>query len=207
MRDSIRTVLSHSLRWRLQFPELAAQQLEVAMKKYGLRGVGIGGSCEGKELSSPEFDPFWAKAEELQALIFIHPQDSANATGIRNRVQGNGVLSNVIGNPAGNHNLPFPFDSGRNARQISKSEDLRGAWRRLVAQLRWAHRSGLPRVSQRVHENHQDEAVGIPEENLCRYDRFQSGSVAAFDRRDGRRADWVWGRIIHFRGTSRRWIT
>lgn len=83
----------------LQFPELAAQQLEVGMKKYGLRGVAIGGSCEGKELSSPEFDPFWAKAEELQALIFIHPQDSQNATGIKNRVQGNGVLSNVIGNP------------------------------------------------------------------------------------------------------------
>jgi aminocarboxymuconate-semialdehyde decarboxylase len=83
----------------LQFPELAAQQLEVGMKKYGLRGVAIGGSCEGKELSSPEFDPFWAKAEELQALIFVHPQDSQNATGIKNRVQGNGVLSNVIGNP------------------------------------------------------------------------------------------------------------
>jgi aminocarboxymuconate-semialdehyde decarboxylase len=83
----------------LQFPELAAQQLEVGMKKYGMRGAAIGGSCEGKELSSPEFDPFWAKAEELQALIFIHPQDSPNATGIKNRVQGNGVLTNVIGNP------------------------------------------------------------------------------------------------------------
>jgi len=83
----------------LQFPEMAAQQLEDGMKKYGLRGVAIGGSCQGKELSAPEFDPFWAKAEELQALIFIHPQDSPNATGIKNRVQGNGVLTNVIGNP------------------------------------------------------------------------------------------------------------
>jgi aminocarboxymuconate-semialdehyde decarboxylase len=83
----------------LQFPELAAQQMEEGMKKYGLRGVAIGGSCEGKELSSPEFDPFWAKAEELQALVFVHPQDSPNATGIRNRVKGNGVLNNVIGNP------------------------------------------------------------------------------------------------------------
>src|SRR5579863_4649614 len=83
----------------LQYPEMAAQQLETGMKKYGLRGAAIGGSCEGKELSSPEFDPFWAKAEELQALIFVHPQDSANATGVRNRVQGNGVLTNVIGNP------------------------------------------------------------------------------------------------------------
>jgi aminocarboxymuconate-semialdehyde decarboxylase len=83
----------------LQFPELAAQQLETGIKKYGLRGVAIGGSCEGKELSSPEFEPFWAKAQELQALVFIHPQDSANATGVKNRVQGNGVLTNVIGNP------------------------------------------------------------------------------------------------------------
>ena len=60
----------------LQFPELAARQLEMGMKKYGLRGVAIGGSCEGKELSSPEFDPFWAKAQELHALIFVHPQNA-----------------------------------------------------------------------------------------------------------------------------------
>jgi predicted TIM-barrel fold metal-dependent hydrolase len=83
----------------LQFPELAAQQLDVGMKKYGLRGAAIGGSCDGKELSSPEFDPFWAKAEELQALIFVHPQDAPIVTGIRDRVKGNGVLNNVIGNP------------------------------------------------------------------------------------------------------------
>jgi aminocarboxymuconate-semialdehyde decarboxylase len=83
----------------LQFPELAAQQMEEGITHWGLRGVAIGGSVEGEELSSPRFDPFWAKAEEMQALVFMHPQDSANATGIRNRVQGNGVLSNVIGNP------------------------------------------------------------------------------------------------------------
>jgi len=83
----------------LQFPELAAQQLEDGMKKYGLRGAAIGPTCEDKELSSPEFDPFWAKAEELRALVFVHPQDSANSTGVRDRVKGSGVLSNVIGNP------------------------------------------------------------------------------------------------------------
>src|SRR6202790_2727330 len=85
----------------LQYPELAAQQLEEGIKRWGLRGAAIGGTVEGQdqELSSPKFDPFWAKAEELQTLIFMHPQDSANATGVRARVQGNGVLSNVIGNP------------------------------------------------------------------------------------------------------------
>ena len=83
----------------LQFPELAARQMEEGIKNHGLRGVAIGPYCEGKELSDPEFDPFWAKAEELQALVFVHPQDSANATGIRDRVKGSGVLGNVIGNP------------------------------------------------------------------------------------------------------------
>ena len=83
----------------LQFPGLAAQQLEEGVKRWGLRGAAIGPTCEGQELSSPKFDPFWAKAEELQTLIFVHPQDSANATGIAARVQGNGALANVIGNP------------------------------------------------------------------------------------------------------------
>jgi predicted TIM-barrel fold metal-dependent hydrolase len=82
----------------LQFPDLAAKQLEDAMKM-GLKGAAIGGSVPGGEVSSPQYDVFWAKAEELQAPIFMHPQDSANATGIANRVKGNGVLANVIGNP------------------------------------------------------------------------------------------------------------
>jgi len=83
----------------LQYPELAAEQLEHAMKQLGLRGAAIGGSVEGEELSAPKFSPFWAKAEELQAVIFIHPQNSADATGLRKRVQGSGALANVIGNP------------------------------------------------------------------------------------------------------------
>jgi aminocarboxymuconate-semialdehyde decarboxylase len=83
----------------LQFPELAAKQLEEGIKRWGFRGAAIGGSVQGEELSSPKYDPFWAKAEEMQALIFMHPQDSAMGTGIWNRVQGNGVLGNVIGNP------------------------------------------------------------------------------------------------------------
>jgi aminocarboxymuconate-semialdehyde decarboxylase len=83
----------------MQFPELAAQQMEDAMKHLGMRGAAIGGTVEGQELSDPKFDPFWAKAEELQAFIFMHPQDSAVATGITARVKGNGFLENVIGNP------------------------------------------------------------------------------------------------------------
>jgi predicted TIM-barrel fold metal-dependent hydrolase len=70
------------------------------VKHLGLSGAAIGPSVEGgEELSSPKFDPFWAKAEEMQALVFVHPQESATSTGVAARVQGNGVLGNVIGNP------------------------------------------------------------------------------------------------------------
>ena len=53
----------------------------------------IDDSMPATEALNPKYDPFWAKAEELQALIFMHPQDSANATGIAKRALGNGVLA------------------------------------------------------------------------------------------------------------------
>ncbi len=83
----------------LQFPELAAEQLEHGMKHLGLKGAAIGPTVEQWELSDPRFDVFWAKAESLGALLFMHPQDSARVTGIANRVKGNGYLDNTIGNP------------------------------------------------------------------------------------------------------------
>src|SRR5919201_5430840 len=58
----------------LQHPDLAAEQLDDAVRKRGLRGAAIGGSVEGQELSDRKFDPFWAKAEELGAMVFMHPQ-------------------------------------------------------------------------------------------------------------------------------------
>jgi aminocarboxymuconate-semialdehyde decarboxylase len=83
----------------LQHPDLAAEQLEEGVKKYGLRGAGIGGSVNGEEISDPKFHPFWAKAEQLGVLVFIHPQGTGVAADIPHRLKGNGYLDNVIGNP------------------------------------------------------------------------------------------------------------
>jgi aminocarboxymuconate-semialdehyde decarboxylase len=82
----------------LQFPDLAAEQLEHAVKKLGLRGAAIGGSVEGQELSDRKFDPFWAKAEELGVMLFMHPQQAPGTTQ-NSRLQGRGGLGNTIGNP------------------------------------------------------------------------------------------------------------
>jgi aminocarboxymuconate-semialdehyde decarboxylase len=80
----------------LQYPDLAAQQLEHGVKKLGLRGAAIGGSVEGLELSNPKFHPVWAKAEELGVLLFMHPQRTPD---LDNRLKGNGGLDNTIWNP------------------------------------------------------------------------------------------------------------
>ena len=80
----------------LQYPDLAAQQLDDGVKRHNLRGALIGGSVEGDELADPKFHPFWAKAEELGVVIFIHPQGTAE---LESRLKGNGMLENVIGNP------------------------------------------------------------------------------------------------------------
>jgi aminocarboxymuconate-semialdehyde decarboxylase len=80
----------------LQFPDLAVQQLEAAVKKQGLRGAAIGGSVLGTDFSDEKFHPVWAKAEELGAVLFIHPQSTPQ---LAQRFKGNGWLSNTIGNP------------------------------------------------------------------------------------------------------------
>ena len=83
----------------LQFPELAARQLEDGVRKYGLRGAAIGGNVNGEEISDPKFNPFWAKAEQLGVLVFIHPQIVGAPSLLADRLKGNGYLDNVIGFP------------------------------------------------------------------------------------------------------------
>jgi aminocarboxymuconate-semialdehyde decarboxylase len=83
----------------MQFPELAAQQLEHSVRNLGMRGCLIGGSVNGADLSAAQFDPFWAKAEELDIVVFIHPQNGVLGQQMYSRLQGNGFLANVIGHP------------------------------------------------------------------------------------------------------------
>jgi aminocarboxymuconate-semialdehyde decarboxylase len=63
----------------LAYPDLAAEQLDDAVKRLGMRGALIGGSVNGEDLSDPKFHPFWAKAEQLGVLVFIHPQGTRNS--------------------------------------------------------------------------------------------------------------------------------
>lgn len=65
----------------LQHPHLMVEALEHAVTECGLDGVEIGsfagtpGAAERTtvELSDPRLESFWSRAEELGALVFLHP--------------------------------------------------------------------------------------------------------------------------------------
>jgi len=80
----------------LQDPALAVQELEMAMRRQGLKGAAIGGNVAGVEFADARFNPVWQKAEELGAVLFIHP---GGVPELNRRFTGNGWLGNTIGNP------------------------------------------------------------------------------------------------------------
>jgi aminocarboxymuconate-semialdehyde decarboxylase len=79
----------------MQFPELAAAQLEHAMRELQLKGIIVSTAINGAELADPHFEVFWAKAEELGAVVFIHPMGCSLGARLTPY-----YLSNIIGNPA-----------------------------------------------------------------------------------------------------------
>lgn len=56
----------------LQHPDLAVQALDHALGE-GLAGVEIGSHAPGGELSDPAYEPFWERAAETGAVVFLHP--------------------------------------------------------------------------------------------------------------------------------------
>ena len=82
----------------LQHPDLAAEQIDHAVKVQGFRGVSVGGSVEGLELADPKFNPVWAKCEEHDLLVFLHPTGTTELEP-SGRLGGSGLLTNTIGNP------------------------------------------------------------------------------------------------------------
>src|SRR6267378_8231167 len=80
----------------LQAPDLAVQELETAVRKQGLKGAAIGGNVNGEAFSDPKFHPVWAKAEELDVPLFIHPQGVPE---LNKQLAGNGWLTNAIAFP------------------------------------------------------------------------------------------------------------
>lgn len=74
--------------------DMAVAELERGVTKLGLKGFQILTNVNGAEISDPRLDKFWAKAQELDTLIFIHPNGFTSAERFKEH-----YFNNVIGNP------------------------------------------------------------------------------------------------------------
>jgi aminocarboxymuconate-semialdehyde decarboxylase len=80
----------------LQNVDLAIVELERCVLQLGLRGVEINPSVNGMELTDPRLDleRFFAKAQALDAVIFMHPIGFTQGERLMDH-----YFNNVIGNP------------------------------------------------------------------------------------------------------------
>ena len=78
----------------MQDPRLAVEELEYCMIKLGFRGMELGTNVGGVELADPRYERFWAQAEDLKAVIFLHPIGFTDPSRLTQH-----FLTNIIGNP------------------------------------------------------------------------------------------------------------
>ena len=80
----------------LQHADLAVDELARCVKELGLRGVEINPSVNGMDLTDPALglEKFFAKAQELGAVVFMHPIGFTHAGRLVDH-----YFNNVIGNP------------------------------------------------------------------------------------------------------------
>jgi len=79
----------------IQEPARAARVLERAVTQLGFRGAYIATNINHRYYESDEFDLFWAMAQDLDVLVFMHPENPAGT-----ELMGSFGLRLVCGNPA-----------------------------------------------------------------------------------------------------------
>ncbi|MFC4112907.1 amidohydrolase family protein [Nonomuraea zeae] len=80
----------------LQHPDLLVTALDQALG-LGLEGVEISSHAPGRDLSDPAYEPFWARAAESGAVVFLHPFGCT----LDERLD-HWYLSNIVGQPVEN---------------------------------------------------------------------------------------------------------
>jgi aminocarboxymuconate-semialdehyde decarboxylase len=78
----------------LQDARLAVEEMKRCVGELDLRGIEISSNVNGKDLHAEELRPFWAAAEELGVLVFIHPLGFTEG-----RRLSEYYFNNLVGNP------------------------------------------------------------------------------------------------------------
>ena len=66
----------------LNDPAASVEELMRAMQELGLRGAMVFSNVNGTPLADATYEPLWKKANELKALVYIHPAHPASVVGM-----------------------------------------------------------------------------------------------------------------------------
>jgi aminocarboxymuconate-semialdehyde decarboxylase len=78
----------------LQDVDMAICEMRRVVRDCNMRGIEIGTNVGGRDLADPAFRPFFAAAEELGILLFLHPLGFTQGERLSDH-----YLNNLIGNP------------------------------------------------------------------------------------------------------------
>jgi aminocarboxymuconate-semialdehyde decarboxylase len=78
----------------LQNTEMAVAEMRRCVRELDLRGIEVSSNVNGTDFHAPELRPFWAAAEELGVLVFIHPLGFTEGKRLSEY-----YFNNLIGNP------------------------------------------------------------------------------------------------------------
>jgi aminocarboxymuconate-semialdehyde decarboxylase len=79
---------------RMQDPQMAVEEMHRCVRDLDLRGIEISSNVNGTDLHDPSFRPFFAAAEDLGVLLFLHPLGFTHAERMKEY-----YFNNLIGNP------------------------------------------------------------------------------------------------------------
>jgi len=78
----------------MQSPDMAVAELERVVNDLGFKGIELSTNVNGDELADEKFRRIFAKAEELDVLVFLHPNGFSDGQRLMDH-----YFINVIGNP------------------------------------------------------------------------------------------------------------
>jgi len=78
----------------MQDVERAVKELERVVRQHGFPGIAVNTNVNGRDYDHPDFLPFFAKAQELETTIVLHPNGFTGGERLTDY-----YLINVVGNP------------------------------------------------------------------------------------------------------------
>ena len=110
--------VAFATRCACSIPILPPSSSRRASRSTGCAGPASAATSPARRSAIPKFHPFWAKAEQLGVLVFIHPQGDGAPAQLQPALQGQWLSEQCDRQPARDHDRALASDLRGHARQF-----------------------------------------------------------------------------------------